>query len=80
MATLLSTRWRLSELMSRHEVSGKDLADYLGISYNAMSALRKAKKMPRIDGDRLDQIAAGLSSLSKIGEPVRGIDLLEDFE
>lgn len=80
MVALLPTRWRLNELMARHKVSGKELAEYLEVSGNAVSALRNADKMPRIDGDRLDQIAAGLTALSKIGGTVRGIDLLESFD
>ena len=79
MATaVMVTGWRLSELMARHSVSGKELADELGISTNAVSALKSAKTMPRINGERLDQIAAALTRLSRIDEKVRGIDLLED--
>ena len=57
-AMTMPTAWRLNELMARHDVSGKDLAGELGVSENAITNLRKAKKMPRIDGDRLDKIAA----------------------
>jgi len=64
--------------MARHRVSGKALADELGLSTNAVSALRTADTMPRINGERLDQIAAALTKLSEIGGVVRGIDLLED--
>lgn len=34
--------------------------------------------MPKINGQRLDQIAVALTKLSEIGGIVRGIDLLED--
>jgi putative transcriptional regulator len=64
--------------MARHRVSGKALADELGVSTNAVSALRTAETMPKINGQRLDQIAAALTKLSEIGGIVRGIDLLED--
>jgi|JI8StandDraft_2_1071088.scaffolds.fasta_scaffold78984_3 putative transcriptional regulator len=76
-AGLMPTMWRLNELMARHRVSGKALADELGISTNAVSALRTAETMPKINGDRLDQIAAALTKLSELGETVRGVDLLE---
>lgn len=76
----MPTMWRLNELMARHHVSGKALADELGISTNAVSALRKATTMPKINGERLDEIAAALTKLSEIGEAVRGVDLLENLE
>lgn len=74
----MPTMWRLNELMARHRVSGKDLADELGISTNAVSALRKSETMPRINGERLDAIASALTRLSQSGGMVRGVDLLED--
>ena len=77
MATM-PTVWRLNELMARHRISGKALADELEISANAVSSLRKAETMPRIDGARLDEIAAAVTKLSAIDEVVRGVDLLED--
>jgi putative transcriptional regulator len=76
----MPTKWRLNELMARHRVSGKDLAKALKISPNAVYALKGSDKMPRIDGDRLDEIAAALTSLSKIGGVVKGVDLLENLE
>ncbi|MGF1676719.1 MAG: helix-turn-helix domain-containing protein [Rivularia sp. (in: cyanobacteria)] len=39
-------RWKLSEIMARHRVKGKDLANYLGISANSVSALKRAEVMP----------------------------------
>lgn len=77
-AALMPTLWRLNELMARHRVSGKDLANELGISENSVSALRKSQTMPRINGERLDEIAAALTKLSATGGVVRGIDLLEE--
>lgn len=79
-AVLMPTMWRLNELMARHRVSGKELADEIGISANAVSALRKAETMPKINGERLDQIAAALTKLSRTGGLVRGVDLLENSE
>lgn len=79
-AVLMPTVWRLNELMARHRVTGKELADEIGVSANAVSALRKAETMPKINGERLDQIAAALTKLSRTGGMVRGIDLLENSE
>lgn len=73
------TGWRLNELMARHRVSGAELAEKLGISENSVSSLRRAERMPKINGERLDAIAAALTELSKIGGRVRGVDLLEDM-
>jgi putative transcriptional regulator len=70
-------RWKLSEVMARHRVPAKDLAEFLSISDNAVSNLRKAEVMPRIDGNRLEQICIGISKLSKIGDKVSPYDLLE---
>lgn len=70
-------RWRLSEVMARHRVQAKDLAAFLNISDNAISNLRKAEVMPRIDGNRLEQLCVGISKLSKIGGRVSPYDLLE---
>jgi putative transcriptional regulator len=72
----MPTAWILNELMARYRVKGKDLAEALDISTNAVSSLRNAETMPRIDGTRLDEIAEALSRLS--GHHIRGIDLLED--
>jgi putative transcriptional regulator len=74
-ATLI--RWRLSEVMARHRVAAKDLAKLLGVSNNAISNLRNADVMPRIDGTRLEQICVAISRLSRLGDPVSPHDLIE---
>ncbi len=76
--------WNLSVLMERYRVSGNDLSAKLGISRNAVSSLRNARSMPRIDGDRLDSIIAALNELADPEEiKLRGVikltDLLEHF-
>ncbi len=70
-------RWKLSEIMARHRVKGKDLANYLGISANAVSTLRNALVMPEIGGERWEQICGGINELSKISETVTPLDLIE---
>jgi putative transcriptional regulator len=78
MAVLVPTKWKLAEILARHKIKSVELAKELGISTNAMSGLKRADTMPRIDGDRLDELAAAITKLSKIGESIRGVDLLED--
>jgi putative transcriptional regulator len=74
-ATLI--RWKLSEVMARHRVKAKDLAKQIGLSANALSSLRNAEKMPRIDGDRLETLCVGITKLSKLGERVTPHNLIE---
>jgi putative transcriptional regulator len=70
-------RWKLNEIMARHRVKGKDLAEYLGVSANAISGLRKAEIMPEIGGQRWENICLGINKLSKIGEIISPLDLIE---
>ncbi len=76
----MPTRWRMSELMSRHRVTNKELAEHLDMRPTSIGDLRRSETLPRIGGEKLDELAAAITSLSKIGEPVRGIDLLEDYQ
>lgn len=73
-------RWRLNEVMARHRVLAKDLADFIGVSRNAMSDLKKSENMPRVNGERLEQLCAGITKLSRIGEKVTPYDLIEYIE
>ncbi len=57
-------QWRLREVMDRHGIQAKDLATEMGVSRNAVSNLR-AFEMPRIDGDRLNQLIVSLNRLRK---------------
>ncbi len=70
-------RWKLNEVMARHRVKGKDLANFLGISTNAVSSLRTADVMPGIGGDRWEQICRGINELSVSGERITPFDLIE---
>jgi DNA-binding Xre family transcriptional regulator len=75
---MTQVKWKLRELMARHKITNVQLAEYLGISKTAMSDLRRADTLPRIDGDRLISIAKGLSELS--GEETTIFDLMEVTE
>ncbi|MEC4813235.1 MAG: helix-turn-helix transcriptional regulator [Scytonema sp. PMC 1069.18] len=58
-------RWRLKEVMARYDIKGVDLAKKLDISPNAMSSLRKAKTMPRLDGTALNLLCNALNELAQ---------------
>jgi putative transcriptional regulator len=62
---VMTARWRLAELMARYRIRGDELAEYIGITANAMSNLKNAETMPRIDGERFAKILDGLNSLAK---------------
>lgn len=70
-------RWKLSELMARHRIKGKDLANYLGISANSVSALKRAEIMPEIGGERWEQICEAINELSCRNEKCTPFDLVE---
>jgi DNA-binding Xre family transcriptional regulator len=61
-------RWRLNEVMARYRIKGSDLAERLKISNNAISKLKNAKTMPRIDGDRLNTLCNALNKLAENAE------------
>ncbi|AFY58640.1 putative transcriptional regulator [Rivularia sp. PCC 7116] len=70
-------RWKLSELMARHRIKGKELANYLGISANSVSALKRAELMPEIGGERWEQICEAINELSCLNEKCTPFDLVE---
>lgn len=70
-------RWKLSELMARHRIKGKELANYLGISANSVSALKRAELMPEIGGERWEQISEAINELSCRDEKCTPFDLVE---
>jgi DNA-binding Xre family transcriptional regulator len=76
--TNVPTAWRLSEVMSRHRVTNKELSDYMDVRAATVSDMRRSVTLPKIGGEKLDELAAAVTALSKIGETIRGIDLLED--
>lgn len=56
--------WKLNEIMARYRIKGSDLAEELQISNNAVSNLRNAQTMPRIDGERLNALCNALTNLA----------------
>lgn len=70
-------RWRLNEIMARHRVLARELAKEMNTSDNAISNLRRAETMPRIDGKKFEHLCISLTKLSKIRESVTPYDLIE---
>jgi putative transcriptional regulator len=68
-------KWHLAELMARHQIKAKDLADKLGVNNNAISNLKASKTLPRIGGDKLDELIDALSELAD-PESVELLDLI----
>ncbi len=58
-------RWKLKEVMARYDIKGVDLAKELDVSTNTITSLRKAKTMPRLDGEQLNLLLDALNRLAK---------------
>lgn len=69
--------WRLAEIMARHDIKGTDLAERLGVTPKAVSNIRRAKTMPRLDGEALDRLCIALSELA--GKRITPANLI-DYE
>ncbi len=71
-------RWKLKEVMARYDIKGMDLAKALDVSTNTVSNLRKAKTMPRLDGDQLNLLLDALNRLAiDKNEVISHISLIE---
>ncbi len=69
-------RWKLREIMARYNITGVDLAKKLGIRTEAVSNLRQSETIPRIGGERIQDLCEALSLLS--GTRIRFVDLFEE--
>ncbi len=70
-------RWRLREVMARYNIKSVNLAKELDISPNAVSSLRKAKTMPRLDGNALNNLCNALNKLAEdLDEEISPITLI----
>jgi putative transcriptional regulator len=74
----MPARWKMSELMARHKVTGKAMALFLGLSEPTIGRWRNSETMPAIGGDRLEGIAAAISALSKTKVKIKIMDLIEE--
>lgn len=48
--------WHLAKIMDKYEIKLKDLADKFDMTSSGVSYLKKCRKMPRLDSDRLTQV------------------------
>ena len=58
-------KWKLREVMAKYDIKGVDLAKELDVSTNTISSLRRAKTMPRLDGEQLNLLLYALNRLAK---------------
>lgn len=57
-------KWRLAEIMARYKIKGNELADKLKVRPNTISNLKNAHTMPRLDGDKLNDLCIALTQLA----------------
>ncbi|WP_181374362.1 helix-turn-helix domain-containing protein [Nostoc commune] len=75
MQTLI--RWKLKEVMARYDIKAGDLANELNISANSVTNLRKAKTMPRLDGNSLNNLCNALNRLAhNLDKQITPFDLI----
>ena len=74
----VTIRWKLNEIMARYRITGVDLAKELGIRVESVSNLRNSETIPRIGGERIQDLCQALSKLSKT--KIRFSDLYEEIE
>ena len=46
--------WRLNRVMAEQRITGKQLAEMLGVHPNTVSKLRRSDEMPSINGETLE--------------------------
>ena len=68
---------KLTEVMARHGVGRDELAEELETYGSTVTSWRKGTTVPALG--KIDAIAAAITKLSKRGEVVKGLDLLEEI-
>lgn len=69
-------RWRLNEIMARHGIRPKELAETMKVSSTAVSNLRK-RSMPRLSEETLNKLCHALNQLRQEEELITPGDLIE---
>lgn len=73
-------RWRLAELMARHRIQGKDLAQRWGKKPSWISKVKR--DMPRLDLQDLERLLESLNILAAqsgtLNQPITLDDLIEE--
>lgn len=72
--------WKLNELMANRRESGKDLANFLGITEASVSRLRQSRTMPRLTARTLGGLCEFLKCtpgdlLEYVANPPNNLDL-----
>ena len=62
-------RWQLIDVMDTYQIRASDLAKEMGLSKNAVSNLRSTT-MPRLTGQRLNDLLLGLNRLRPKSAPI----------
>lgn len=57
-------RWKLAELMARHKVTGRDLAQKLGKNESSITRLKGAVKLPKLGGDEVEALLIAIEELA----------------
>lgn len=76
-STTISIRWKLAEVMARYRITGKALAEELDMTEASVSNLKNSQTIPRIDGERIEQLCEALNKLAKA--KIRFADLYEEI-
>jgi DNA-binding Xre family transcriptional regulator len=71
-------QWHLREVMRKYRIQPGELAQVMGMSRNAITNLRQPT-MPRIDGQRLNQLLVALNQLRPTGSELISLGELMRF-
>ena len=71
-------RWRLSEVMARHKITGKALAEELDVRQESISNWKTSESMPRINGKKVELLLEALTKLA--GQTIVFADLYEESQ
>jgi uncharacterized protein YjcR len=72
----MSTEWKLAAIIAHHGVKGKEIAQEVGVSENAITQWKR--EAPPLS--RWDAIAAAITKYSRRCGMVRGVDFVENKE
>ena len=69
-------RWKLNEVMARYRITGAALARELQVRDATVSNLRTSESMPRINGEKIEELTTALTKLAET--PIYFSDLFEE--
>lgn len=65
--------WKLKQTMDKHGITTSALAELMGVSSNSISNMRKSE-MPRLNGERLNQLVMCINQMRKPGTRLVELD------